>query len=228
MKRPIGKIIFLLFLLLLPLTSWGQKRIYTKSYRMQDFKSKTTRVVLPGPPEFDQALRESITSLWTISPYEFCTKAQFEKQKSNPDLCFLYTETNRGIVYLTLAKGGKTNDTNPLKRPLEIISVPIAGERDSSGQELLYMPVFISIVQDYTDAAMESETAAYSGIGVITHGIPHGITIYTDPAEAAEAFRNRRPASAVRIIITPDGNPASKPRHKMTFSTVDYRLFAYR
>ena len=182
MKRPIGKIIFLLFLLLLPLASWGQKRIYTKSYRMQDFKSKTTRVVLPGPPEFDQALRESITSLWTISPYEFCTKAQFEKQKSNPDLCFLYTETNRGIVYLTLAKGGKTNDTNPLKRPLEIISVPIAGERDSSGQELLYMPVFISIVQDYTDAAMESETAAYSGIGVITHGIPHGITIYTDPA----------------------------------------------
>lgn len=228
MKRPIGKIIFLLFLLFLPLTSWGQKRIYTKSYRMQDFKSKTTRVVLPGPPEFDQALRESITSLWTISPYEFCTKAQFEKQKSNPDLCFLYTETNRGIVYLTLAKGGKTNDTNPLKRPLEIISVPIAGERDSSGQELLYMPVFISIVQDYTDAAMESETAAYSGIGVITHGIPHGITIYTDPAEAAEAFRNRRPASAVRIIITPDGNPASKPRHKMTFSTADYRLFAYR
>ena len=228
MKRPTGKIILLLSLLLLPLVCWGQKRIYTKSYRLQDFKSKTTKVVLSGTPEFNQALRENITSLWTISPYEFCTQAQYDKQKSNPDMCFLYTEVNKGIVFLTLAKGGKKNDTNPLKRPLEIISVPISGEKDKSGQVLIYMPVFISIVQDFTDAAMESETAAYSGIGAITHGIPHGITIYTDPAEAAEAFRNHRPASAVRIVITPDGNPDSKPRHKMTFSTADYRLFSYR
>lgn len=228
MKRPTGKILLVFVLLMIPLLSWGQKRIYTKSFRMQDIKSKTTKVVLSLAPEFDQALRENVTSLWTISPYEFCTREEFDKQKNNPDLCFLYPETKRGIIFLTLAKGGKKNDPNPLKRPLEVISVPVSGEMDTSGQVLLYMPVFLSIVQDYTEAAMESEPAAYSGIGAITHGTPNGITVYTDPAEAAEAFRNRRPASAVRIVISPDGSPNSKPHYKMTFSTADYRLFSYR
>ena len=228
MKRPTGKILIVFALLMLPILAWGQKRIYTKSFRLQDFKSKTTRVVLSGSPEFNQALRENITSLWTISPDEFCSQAEFEKQKNNPDMCFLYPESKRGIIFLTLATGGKKNDANPLKRPLEVISVPVSGETDTSGQALVYMPVFISIVQDYTEAAMESEPAAYSGIGAITHGTPNGITIYTDPAEAVEAFKNRRPASAVRIVISPDGNPKSKPHYRMTFSTADYRLFSFR
>ena len=100
MKRPTGKILIVFALLMLPILAWGQKRIYTKSFRLQDFKSKTTRVVLSGSPEFNQALRENITSLWTISPYEFCSQAEFEKQKNNPDMCFLYPESKRGRLTL--------------------------------------------------------------------------------------------------------------------------------
>ncbi|MBR5043139.1 MAG: hypothetical protein IKX67_07850 [Bacteroidales bacterium] len=227
MKRRFRKIILLLALVLLPACLWGQKRIYTKSFRLQDFKSKTTKVVLGGSDALNASIRQEVTSLWTISPYEFCTPAQYEKQKTNPDLCFLCVEKSRGIIFLTLSKGGRSNDSNALKRPLEIISIPIAGEQDGSGQELVYMPAFISIIQDYTEAAMNSETVAYTGLGAIAHGVPRGVTVYSNPEAARKAFTEGRADSAVKIIISPDGNPSSKPRHKLTFGTLDYRLYSY-
>ena len=227
MKRPSGKILLLLAMLFLPLSIWGQKRIYTKSYRLQDFKSKTTKVVLSGSGPLYTSLRQEVTSLWTISPYEFCTNAQYEKQKTNPDICFLSIEKSRGIVFLTLSKGGRSDDSNALKRPMEIISIPIAGENDPSGQELIYMPAFISIIQDYTEAAMNSETAAYSGLKAIAHGVPRGVKVYSDPDEARRVFSGELPDSAVQIIISPDGSATSKPRHKLTFGTRDYSLYQY-
>lgn len=227
MKHPLGKILLLLAVLLLPLSLWGQKRIYTKSYRLQDFKSKTTKVVLSGNDALNASLRQEVTSLWTISPYEFCTPAQYEKQKNNPDICFLCIEKSRGIVFLTLSKGGRSEDPNALKRPLEIISLPIAGENDPSGQELIYMPAFISIIQDYTEAAMDSETAAYSGLKAIARGVPRGVKVYSAPDEARRVFSGQLPDSAVQILISPDGTTSSKPRHKLTFDTRDYCLYSY-
>ena len=76
MNRALRKIILLFSLLLLSLASLGQKRIYTKSFRLQDFKSKTTKVVLGGSETLNASIRQEITSYWTISPYEFCTPAQ--------------------------------------------------------------------------------------------------------------------------------------------------------
>ena len=152
---------------------------------------------------------------------------QYEKQKNNPDICFLCIEKSRGIVFLTLSKGGRSDDPNALKRPLEIISLPIAGENDPSGQELIYMPAFISIIQDYTEAAMDSETAAYSGLKAIARGVPRGVKVYSAPDEARRVFSGQLPDSAVQILISPDGTTSSKPRHKLTFDTRDYCLYSY-
>ena len=175
----------------------------------------------------DAAIRQEVTSLWTISPYEFCTQAQYEKQKTSPDNYFLHVEAVKGFIYLTLSKGGKNEDKDALNKPFTIVSVPIAGDRDKSGRECIFMPAYISMIQDYTEAAMDSESVAYSGIRAIRKHRPGGTTVISDPDEAARAFQERRSGTAVQVIITPTGDPSEKPRVKYTFGTEDYRLYAF-
>ncbi|MBO4671172.1 MAG: hypothetical protein J5640_04950 [Bacteroidales bacterium] len=227
MKKALGYFLLVLVLVCASLPLQGQKRIYTKGYKMQDFKSKTTKVVLDAGL-LGRSVRQEVTSLWTISPYEFCTPSQYEKQKTNPDYYFLHTETIRGIIYLTLEKGGKPDDSNDLKKPFNVVSVPITGEQDQSGRVHIYMPAFISAIQDYADAAMNSETAAYTGVKAICKGVPRGVTVVKDPDEADEAFTERFPKTAVQIIVTPTGDPSDKPRYHFTFGTEDYRLYSFR
>jgi len=227
MKRLIGKYLLLAVLLLIPVAGWGQKRFYTKSYRIRDFQSKTTKIVLGGSEDFNRALRLEVTSLWTISPYEFCTPAEYEKQKTNPDNWFLLPETSKGILFLTLSKGGKESDPDVLKQPLTLLSLPIGGEQDSSGIEVLYLPAFISMVQDYTEAALNSDLAIYLGIRAIKKRMPKGYTLYTNPVDAASAFRSMEPDAAVQITISPTGEADAKPRYTMRFGTSSYQLYYF-
>ncbi|MBP5721544.1 MAG: hypothetical protein J6W82_10860 [Bacteroidales bacterium] len=219
--------VLLLAVLFTPLWAQAQKRIYTRSYMLQDFRSKTTKVVLGGDAALNSALRQDIPSFWTITPYEFCTSAEYDKQKNNPDCYWLRPETVKGIVFLTLERGGKEDDASAFKRPFTVVSLPVCGERDNSGNATTYMPAFLSIIQDFTDVAIDSEVTAYRGLSSLAKHAPKGTKIYTDPAEAAAAFRNMEPDSAVSLFITPDGDPKSKPRHKLVFGTSGYELYAY-
>lgn len=227
MKKALGYFLSVLVLVAVSVPLQGQKRIYTKGYKMQDFRSKTTKIVLDAGP-MGRSIRQEVTSLWTISPYEFCTPEQYEKQKGSSDYYFLHTETTRGIIHLTLDKGGKPDDSNDLKKPFTVVSVPISGEQDQSGRVYIYMPAFISAIQDYTDAAINSETAAYTGLKAICRAVPRGVKVVKDPAEADEAFAERAPQTAVQVVITPSGDPSDKPRYHFTFGTEDYRLYSFR
>ena len=227
MKRSFGKYLLVSLLLLQSVTGWSQLRIFTRSYMLQDFKSKPTKVVLGGSKDFNSALRQEITSLWTLTPYEFCTEKEYGKQKNNPDCYFLHPETEKGIVYLVLSRGGKKNDDDALKRPITIVSLPISGKDDSSGRELIYLPAFISIIQDYAEAAVASEFKAYGGLLAIKNRIPQEFAVYSAPAEADEAFRSQFTDAVSIVHITPDGNPKSKPRYELGIGTSDYRLYKY-
>lgn len=227
MKQQIAKILLLFALLLLPLTGWSQKRIYTRSVQIQDFKSKTTKVVLGQSPEFDEALRAELTSLWSASPYEFCTRKDYEKQKNSSDCYFLHTETEKGIIYLTLSRGGKKDAGDALSLPVTVLSMPIAGANDTSGSCLTYLPAYIILVQDFVEKAVNSEYVAYTGLKAIREKKPKGVKVYTDPAEALEAFDSQYVDAAAQIVITPDGNPKSKPRFRMIIDTSSYALYHY-
>jgi hypothetical protein len=194
---------------------------------MQDFRSKPTKVVLSGSQEFNSVLRREVTSLWTVSPFEFCSEGEYKKQKDSPDCYFLHTETEKGIVFLTLSRGGKKNDDDALKRPITLISLPIYGESDSSGRELIYMPAFISIIQDYADVAVSSEFAAYLGLKAIQLRAPKEFAVYTDQAGADEAFLSQFTDAVSVVTITPDGKPKSKPRYEVGIGSSDYRLYRY-
>lgn len=195
----------------------AQKKIYTRSYRIQDFRSQTTKIVLDGPQELRDAIREDATSLWTLSPYEFVQVQDYQKDKAS-NCYFLVPGVTKGIIYLSLIKG----DANPFT----LASVPVCGENDFS--TLLYMPAFLSIIQDFTEAAMGSEFKAYMGLKSAGRCLPWGKKVYKDPSDAAKAFHSSDPDSAVQVIITPDGNPKSKPRHRYVFGAADYELYSYR
>jgi hypothetical protein len=227
MKQFSIKLLTLAALLLVPLGVYGQKRIYTRSYQIQDFKSKTTKIVLDPAMPFNSTLRQEVTSLWTISPYEFCTKAEYEKQKDSPDCYFLYPETVKGVVFLTLSRGGKLSANSPDKLPITVVSIPITGERDASNRVAVYMPAYISLIQDYIEAAQNSEYSAYSGLKAIRTRKPRSIQVFTNPDEADEAFIRQYPDAAAQVIITPDGDPKGKPRYKMLIGTGTYQLYSY-
>lgn len=227
MKRSIGKYLLLFIFLLNSVSGWGQLRLYTRKYLIQDFMSKPTKVVLSGSREFRSSMRQEITALWTITPYEFCSQAEFNKQKDNSDCYFLHTEVNKGIVFLTLSRQGNKNDNDALKRPVTIIALPIYGEQDNSHRELIYMPAFISLIQDYAEAAFNSEIAAYRGLSAIRKRAPEGMVYYTDPAEADEAFISQYTNAASVVVVSPDGNPKSKPRYELSIGTSDYWLYRY-
>lgn len=227
MKHFLKKLLLLSAILLVPLSGWGQKRIYTKSFQIQDFKSKTTKVVLDGAPALKASLRQEVTSFWTVSPYEFCTLAEYQKQKDSPDCYFLYTEVNKGIIFLTLSRGGDSSATDALKLPVTVISVPIAGVNDPDGYETVYMPAYITMLQDFVESALTSEYAAYTGLRAICTRKSKDTKVITEPAEAAAAFMSQEPQSACRIIITPDGDPKSKPRFTLVIDTSTYELYSY-
>jgi len=226
MKNAFAKILLLLAFAGIALPAGAQKKIYTRSYRIQDFKSRTTKVVLGAVPALDATLREDVTSFWTSSAYEFCTPAEYERLKTNPDSYFLLPRTEKGIVYLTLSKGGREKDPDALKHPMTLVSVPVAGEHWTGS--LVFMPAFITMVQDFAEEAMASERVAYFGLGAICKGRKPGTRLVKDPEEAAKVFVEGSPDTAVRVDISPDGNPASKPRHRMVFSTDSFQLHSFQ
>ncbi len=161
------RIISLALCLVMGLNALAQGTVTTRSHRLADFTDKVTKIVLPGNEVLDGALRDEIVTRWSVSPFEFCTPADFEAQKTSADYYFLLAaesrfkdEENPGIVFLTLVKGDP-EAKNGISAMPEVISLPLAAAGTSSGRELLYLGALVDAVQQYTLAAMESEKVAY-------------------------------------------------------------------
>ena len=156
------KRISLIFVLaLLPLLCFGQGKVYTKSKRLSDFSSHTTKVVLSGNQTLDAALREAVYSRWRLSPYEFCT----EYDESDASSYYLRCEAgssrsgfDTGVAYLALSKGGDRKNRESLDAGFDVISIPFVPERSSAGREYLYTPALIGVLQMYVEDAIGGKT----------------------------------------------------------------------
>jgi len=148
----------------------AQGRVSTKKYLISDFSDKITKVVLPGSNVLDGAIRQEVVSSWTLSPFEFCTPAEFEKLKKSADYYFLLAAATQfkgeeapSTVFLTLVKGSPEAGEGT-KGMHEVISLPVCPAGLSSGRELAYLGAMIKGVQSFTEAAMQSEKVAYLGM----------------------------------------------------------------
>ena len=154
-----------------PLCASGQAKINTKKVKIADLPTRTTKVVLGQGGIMDSALRDEVSARWRISPYEFCTVEEYNSLKENPDYYFLLIARSnekeyKGMLTLTLMKGGKAKAEDPQKRPVGVASLPISSADFPSGREVVFLPALVDIIQDYVTRAMKSDGAGYSGFDI--------------------------------------------------------------
>ena len=162
------KLILTLGAALLSLSLLAQGTVSTKKYRLSDFSDKQTMVVLGGNEFISSTLRQEVSSNWTASAFEFCTPEQFEARKTDPRYDFLLTvdtqfkgEETPSLSCLCLLKGGP-EAAEGLSAMQEVISLPLSGADGGTGRELVYMGALARSIQEYVQAAMESERVAMS------------------------------------------------------------------
>ena len=170
-KTHILLLLTLFALLLLPASASGQARIQTRKYKLSDFPTKTTKVVLAGSEMFNNALTEEMARRWLVSPYECCTLDEYEKLKNSPEYYFLIPATTKtrkeaepGIVTLTLLKGGLEKSDDPEKTGFDVISIPCAAAESPSGREFVFLPAFLDIMQRFVSDAMTSDRFNIGGL----------------------------------------------------------------
>lgn len=149
----------------------GQAKINTKKVKIADLPTRTTKVVLGQGGIMDSALRDEVSARWRISPYEFCTVEEYNSLKENPDYYFLLIARSdekeyKGMLTLTLMKGGKAKAEDLQKRPVDVASLPISSADFPSGREVVFLPALVDIIQDYVTRAMKSDGAGYSGFDI--------------------------------------------------------------
>ena len=166
MKRPIT----LLALLCVSATLLAQGKVTTRKHLFADFSDKITKVVMSGNEVLDGALRQEVVDLWTLSPFEFCSMAEYESLKKSDTYYFLLVTAGRAkgeeepmVRFLTLEKGGADKGDNVALRT-EVISLPLCPVEGGSGRELVFLPALVKGVQDFTAEAMGSEKVAYTGM----------------------------------------------------------------
>jgi hypothetical protein len=125
---------------------------------------------MSGDEILDEALREAVTTSWSLSPYEFCSKDEFNALKTNAGHYFLLVvkgqekkEFEPGIDLLTLVKGGP-EAAKGINEMLEVVSFPLRSAQLPSGRELAVLPAIIKVMQDLTKTMTSSEMKAYSSL----------------------------------------------------------------
>ena len=157
--------------LMIPSDLFGQAQIYTRKEKLKDMTAKTTKVVLTGDEIFDEALKQAVTTSWTLSPYEFCSNEEFQKIKTDSKFYFLIVvkgqqrkESEPGIDLLTFVKGGEGADKS-IEDMLEVVTFPLRSAVDPSGREFLLLPAFLTIMQEHAQGLTSSEVKAYTPLG---------------------------------------------------------------
>ena len=146
-------------------SSFSQVTITTRKAKVSDFTTRTTRMVLTGDAIFDGVFRQEVSSRWLISPFEFCTREEYENSKTSQEYYFLMPvdsrrkkESEPGLAVLTLLKGGP-EEGDATVTSFEILSVPYASAEDPSGREFVLLPALLDAIQSYMKEAMITDTS---------------------------------------------------------------------
>ena len=175
-KIPGLLIVWFAAFIIIPVSVSGQARINTKRVRIADLTTHTVKVVMAGNEMTDSALRDEVSARWRISPYEFCNAEEYKALKGSTDYYFLLLARSeekkyRGMLTLTLMKGGEYGAEDPLKRPVEVASLPFCSSSFPSGREMTFLPAMLDIIQDFASRAIVSDNAGYAGFEIYSRKI---------------------------------------------------------
>ena len=250
------KILLIIALAAISASAFAQAQIDTKKVKIGDFTQKVTKVVLTGSALFDGVLQDEVAARWRVSPYEFCSLEEFNSLKNSDKYYFLLTtkgqfkkETEPSLQFLTLVKGGN-QASKGIDEMLEIVSLPIASAEDPSGRELVFLPVFLNIIQKYTVDSMDKDYSAYAGLGNYTSLISksEGMNIVfseddldatgtenelagfvvTDEDSADQFVMDNTPNTLVSYVAAPSNPVNGSFCYKMLVNAETYELYFYR
>ncbi len=208
--------------------SSAQGRLYTRKARLEDFPTRTTKVVIGGSSFLGFTFREEITTRWRISPYEFCSPEEYEALKSDNAYYFLEIASDKGVAFLILSKGGREDDEDNLRKPFEVVRIPIASVGDPSGKELMFMGAFIDIMQAFVEDAMVSDQAAYSGLKWYNSRKFKGKSIYVNDADAVDSLYLAGGKDALLgVTVAPTVISSGSRCYKMLISADSHELYYY-
>lgn len=253
------KILIILIAAIMPLLAAGQAQITTKKVKISDFTSKITKVVLTGNDFYDAALQEEVKARWRVSPYEFCTFEEFENLRNDSNYYFLLTtnamfkkESEPGLDVLTLVKGGTGATINSM---LEIVYLPFASTEEPSGRELVFLPVFLDIIQDHTLNSMDKDISGYMGLSNYTLNLGKAANmtfvfseddlsneinsqfrdlnfdsdmLIMDEDDADEYITGNASNALVSYIVTPTGAQPGSYCYKMLINAQTHELYYFR
>lgn len=219
------KYILALASLLLPMLCSGQVSVFTKKQRIADFAAKTTKIVLTDNEAFDLCLKSEIASRWRISPYEFCSRAEYENNKSSSKYYFLHSEKKEsGLTEMTLTRGGGKGGSSNLDSRLDVVSVPV---------DIRYMSIIIDVIQNYVEDAKVSETKGLLGLKSYNGNLRKATRkkIYyanrEDEYFTDSLISNSAPC-LVAFSITPD-KPSKKAKAALFIASADtHELYYYK
>ena len=204
--------------------SYGQGKVYTKKARLEDFPYKTTRIVLTGREGFDTVVKEEFSSRWMVTPYEFCSVKDYLADKLGTMYYFVRFAFDDHYTYMVLSKSGDPQAEDQLKRGFDVVMIPIAPAESAGGDELVYLPAYIDIMQEYITRAMESEKVAYRGLKGICSK-PVG-PVYSDRERALPAFIAGEAYANVKVTIPSSSN--ARKYCELIISTDTHELKGYR
>lgn len=216
-----------LLLLAAALPASGQGKMYTRKMRLADFPTKTTKIVLEGNSFLELALREEIAVHWRISPFEFCDSEEYGRIRNASSYYFLTLAQEEGLAFLILNKGGDPEEKDQLKKPFEVVRMPIASVDNPTGRELVFMGAFLDIIQRFTEEAMVSDKVAYIGLDSANSIHLRGRTVYLDPDAADEAYLRKEAGALLAITIAPEEPGPKTVCYKMLVSTDTHELFLF-
>ena len=250
------KILLFFAFAIMTASAFAQAQIDTKKVKISDFTQKVTKVVLTGSALYDGVLQNEVAARWRISPYEYCTIDEFNSLKGSDKYYFLITtkgqfkkEAEPSLQFLTLVKGG-SNASKGIDEMLEIVSMPISSADDPSGRELVFLPVFLTIIQEYTLDSMDRDYSAYLGLSNYTSNISKASEKnivfsendiapnvemgdcasfnVTDEDSADEMIMNNAQNTLVSYVVAPAEPVNGSFCYKMLIDAQTYELYYYR
>ena len=227
MKARLLHLFLSVLLLFAAAAAHGQGKIYTRKVRLEDFPTRTTKVVIAGNSFLELALREEIAVHWRISPFEFCDPEEYARLRTSNNFYFLNLAREDGIAYLILTKGGKDGEKESLLKPFEVVRMPIACYDDPSGRELVFMGAFLDIIQTFVEEAMISDKVAYGGLSSANGTKLRGKKVYLDPDAGDAAYLSGEADALLGVTIAPAQIGFDSICYKMLISADTHELYYY-
>ena len=216
-----------LLLLVAPVPGAAQGKVYTKKAKLSDFPVSTTKVVLSSQSLLELTLHDEVISRWRVSPYEFCTVEDYQREKEDASFYFLRFVSEDGVFFLSLSRGGNQKAPSMLDRPFDVVRVPAGSVDAMSGQEISFLGAYVDIVQDFVEQAMVSDRVGYGGIAALQRSIS-GKTVFLSPSEAQNALSEGTPDGLAAVVVAPSSFSGAQTIYKMLITTDTHELCLYR